>query len=497
MNEPRPSIPEKNPAWPRWWQVPCWAILFVLIAGVLQFYLVSVPYDADTAYHVAVGRLIRVHGILHAFPWTPFSWLADHYADKELLLHLLFVPLANLNWITASKIAGTCLGAILLFVLYFILRAEKIRLAGVWALLLLVASDVFVFRFSLVRPHLMSIPLALLLLWAAMRGRLVLLGVVSAIYPWAYVAFWQIPLLLLFSVEAARLLSGNGVCWKSVLVVLGGVLIGLVLHPNAVNLLKFNWITMMNVLLRNAWQSKEGIELGLEFLPFTVAQWIRWLLACVLMVVVGLVLAWRNRKRDSLSLAFALVAVLFGILTGLTARFAEYFIPFSVATIALATGSIPWRTIPVVALCAVIPYTGFELAETLHGIGTKEELIPPLLSSRLRQEIPAGAQVFTTEWGLTGILMLALPDRKFMVALDPTYFLVKDPELYQLWYTLPRRPERGMAEVIRRRFGARFVISLSDKRFDRFYYLLSSEPGVRTLFLSDLWMVFDLGGPPG
>jgi hypothetical protein len=477
--------------------MPCWAIVFVLIAGALQFYIVSVPYDADTAYHVAVGRLIRAHGILHAFPWTPFSWLADHYADKELLLHLLFVPLASLNWIPASKIAGTCLGAILLFVLYFILRAEKVRLAGAWVLLLLVASDVFVFRFSLVRPHLMSISLALLLLWAALRRRLVLLAMVSAIYPWAYVAFWQIPLLLLFSVEIAHLLSGERFCWKSALVVFGGVLIGLVLHPNAVNLLEFNWITMMNVLFRNAWQAKEGIELGLEFLPFTVAQWVQWLLACVLMAIIGLVLAWRNRKRDSLSLAFALVAVLFGILTGLTARFAEYFIPFSVATIALATRSIPWRSLPIVALCAVIPYTGFALRETLQGIGTKEELIPPALSSQLQQQIPAGSQVFTTEWGLTGILMLALPDRKFIVALDPTYFLVKDPKLYELWYTLPRRPERGMAEVIRRRFGARFVISLSDAHFDRFYYLLSSEPGVRTLFLSDLWMVFDLGGPSG
>ena len=496
MNEPRPSIPVKNSLLLRWWQVPCWAVLFVLIAGVLQFHLVSVPYDADTAYHVAVGRLIRVHGILHIFPWTPFSWLADHYADKELLLHLLFVPLANLNWITASKIAGTGLGAILLFVLYFILRAEKIRLAGVWVLLLLFASDVFVFRFSLVRPHLMSIPLALLLLWAAVRGRLILLAVVSAIYPWAYVAFLQIPLLLLFSVEAARLFAEGRVQWKPAMVVVAGILLGWILHPNMMNLLKFNWIHMVDILFKNAWQPREGIELGQEFLPFTVAQWAKWLLACVLMVVAGLVLAWRNRRRDFLSLAFALVAVLFGILSGLTARFAEYFIPFSVATIALATRSIPWRTIPIIALFAVIPYTGFALTETLHGIGTKEELIPPFLASQLQQQIPTGAQVFTTEWGLTGILMLALPERKFMVALDPTLFLLKDPELYQLWYTLPRRPERGMAEVIRQRFGARFVISLSDKRFDKFYYLLSLEPGVRTLFLSDLWMIFDLGGPP-
>jgi hypothetical protein len=478
------------------WTAPCWAGAYLLIDGVIQFYFVSVPWDADTAYHVAVGRLIQQHGFLHAFPWTPFSWLSDHYADKELFLHLLFVPLANVSWITASKIVGTFLGAALLFALYFVLRAEKVQSAGIWALLPLVASDVFVFRFSLVRPHLMSIPLALLFLWAAVRGRLVLLAFISAIYPWSYVAFWQLPLILLFAVEVAQFFSGEHMQWKPAVAVLAGIALGWVLHPNSVNLFKFNWIIMVDVLFKNAWQSKENIELGQEFLPFTVAQWTEWLLACVCMAIAGLLLAWRSRKRDFVSLAFAFVTIAFGILTARTARFAEYFIPFSVATFALATRRIPWRTIPIIVLCVILPYTGFALSETLRGIGTKAERIPPSLASWLQQQIPRGSQVFTTEWGHTGTLMLALPDRKFIVALDPTLFLLKDPQLYQLWYGLPRNPQPGIAQIIRRRFGARFVISFWDERFMKFYYLLSSESGVRALLVSDMWMVFDLGGSP-
>jgi len=54
-----------------------------------------------------------------------------------------------------------------------------------------------------------------------------------------------------------------------------------------------------------------------------------------------------------------------------------------------------------------------------------------------------------------------------------------------------------MEEVIRNRFGARFVISFLDERFSPFYFQLASEPGVRALLLSDeYWVVFDLGGPP-
>jgi hypothetical protein len=493
--DPQLSPREVKPVSSRRWQPPCWAAVYLFVSGVIQFYFVSVPYDADTTYHIAVGRLIQAHGILHAFPWTPFSWLADHYADKELLLHLLFVPFARVDWITASKIVGTLLGAVLLLALYLILRKEKVHLAGIWALLPLIASDVFLFRFSLVRPHLISIALALLLLWAAARGRLFLLALLSALYPWSYVAFWQIPLMLLVAVEAGHTLSGEGIRWKPAAAVAGGVFLGWLLHPNSMNLLALNWIHMIDVLLKNAWQSVAGIELGQEFLPFALSQWAEWLLGCLLMAIAGLVLAWRNRKRDSLALAFAFATIAFGILTARTARFAEYFIPFSVVTFALATRWIPWKTIPILALCVLLPYTGFPLAETLDGIGTRIDRIPPSFITWLRQEIPEGTQVFTTEWGHTGTLMLALPERKFIVALDPTLFRVKAPELYRLWYDLPRDPKPGMAEKIRRKFSARYVISFREVRFSEFYALLAMEPGVRILHASNMWMIYDLGGP--
>jgi hypothetical protein len=476
------------------WDIPACALLYLLVAGGLQFHVINAPWDADTAYHAAVGQLIRDHGILRSFPWTPFSWLSDHYADKELLFHLLFIPFLGLGWITASKIVGTVLGAGLLSLLYLVLRAEKVRFAGLWALLPLVASDVFLFRFGLVRPHLMSIPLAVIVLWAAARGRLALLAAAAAIYPWAYVAFWQLPLVLLVAVEGARLLSGESIRWKPAAAVLAGLLTGWALHPNAWNLMEFNWIIMADVLFRAAWQSREGIELGLEFLPFSATQWGRWLLACTIMAATAFFVAWRNRKTEPTILAFAFSAVAFGLLTLRTARFAEYFIPFSAAAMALASRSIPWRNLPIAVFGISLLYSGVPLAETLQGLGSRNELIPPSSASWLRQQIPAGSQVFTTEWGHTGTYMLALPDRKFIVALDPTLFLVKDPELYRIWFTIPRQPRAGMAETIRQRFGARYVISYSDDRFDRFYDLLETEPGVRTLLVTDRLMVYDLGG---
>lgn len=50
---------------------------------------------------------------------------------------------------TAAKIVGTVAGAAALLAIYLVLRAEGVRVAGAWALVPLVASDVFLFRFSL------------------------------------------------------------------------------------------------------------------------------------------------------------------------------------------------------------------------------------------------------------------------------------------------------------------------------------------------------------
>ena len=83
-----------------------------VLLGLVTLLQLSIPYpiDDDTAYHFSVGQLIREHGILHSFPWTRFSWQFDHYADKEFLFHLLFVPFVNLGFVVASRTVGIICG---------------------------------------------------------------------------------------------------------------------------------------------------------------------------------------------------------------------------------------------------------------------------------------------------------------------------------------------------------------------------------------------------
>ena len=477
-----------------YWPIFAWAFLYLLIAGAIQFNI-PYPWDYDTAYHAAMGKLIRSHGILHSFPWTPFSWLYDNWADDELLFHLLFVPFANLNWITASQIVGTLAGATILSVFYVLFRTERVPFAGLWALVPLACSLLFIFRFILVRPHLLSISLSLIFLWAAVRGRMVVLAVVSAIYPLVYIAFWQLPCLLLIAAETAHFLSGKGIRWKPAAVAFAGIAAGVVVHPNALNLLKYNWIVMYYVLFKIGWLTDVGFDMGAELKPFPLGGWVQGLMIPVLFLITSSILAWRNRRNDMLSLAFMFVALGFCVLTVRSARFAEYFVPFSVAATALSLKSVTRRFLAPAILGISLAYTLWVGYPTLSDITSLQNKMPPDIAQALQQQIPPGSQVFTTDWFNTGLLMLALPDRLFLVTQDPTFLYLKDPELYKVWYTITHDAPPGTAGIIRQRFNSRYVIVSNPLETAKFSYRLFSEPGVRLLLNTNQWMLFDLGKP--
>ena len=373
------------------------------------------------------------------------------------------------------------------------LRAERVNLAGLWALIPLTCSILFIFRFTLVRPHLLSISIALIFLWAVSRGRIAILAVVSAIYPWAYVAFWQIPCLLLFAVETARFLSGERVHWKPFAVVVSGIALGVAVHPNAANLLNINWIHMNQILFDNAWGAKLGFDLGAEFNPYPAPAWVQGLIFSVLMTIAASIYAWRNRRKEFVSLAFSLAALGFCALTIKTARFAEYFVPFSVAAMALASRTIKWRLLPQAILGVSMIYTLWVGFPTLLGMTEQQNQVPPPIATFLQDQIPQGSQVFTTDWQYTGLLMLTLPERRFMVGLDPTLFYLKDPKLYQLWFSLTHDTPAGAAEIIRQRFRSRYVLGFNPGGPRKLFHQLGSTPGVRILLVSDMWVLFDLG----
>lgn len=468
-----------------------WLALFAAASALVQLAMPNF-FDGDTGYHLAVARLTREHGILHAFPWTSFSWLSENYADKELLFHLLLVPVAGLDPNVASRIAGTLLGTALLGVLYGLLRAENVARPGVWALALLTCSSAFVWRFALVRPHLIAIPLAMLLLWAALRRRWIALAAIGALYPLCYTA-WHLPLVLAGIAEVARLASSRAVDARPGLLVAAAVALGVAIHPNFPQNLGLFWIQNVEVLFQTAWSGLPGFELGGEFRPFSPLGMLRYVLVPGLMAGVAVPLAWRQRERDALPLAVVLTALAFGALTLRTQRFIEYLAPFAVLSIALALRERE-RAHPAAAVAALVGllWMGALGRHPFERMLRRDVLFPPPVAELLDRVVPVGAQVFTCDWHFTGEMMLALPERRFMVALDPVFFARHDLDAYQTWFELVRRPPEGPARVIRETFDARYVLCDARERWRPLESALRADSAALPRARAGLWWVYEI-----
>ena len=467
-----------------------WTAVLLLVAFLLQLWQ-QAPFDGDTAYHLAVARLMREHGLLRSFPWTPWSWLADHYADKELLFHVLLMPVAGLSLPAAAKVAGTVLGTLLLLAPFLLLRAEGISGPGLWALLPLASSGAFLVRASVVRPHLLAVPLALFCLWAAARRRPVPLFVAAALYPFCHVG-WHSVLILVGLVQAARALSGRRPEVRPLVVAIAGLLAGLLLHPHFPDNLRLAWIQNVEVL-RAAWGGGEGLDLGGELRPLSLASALRYLTVPLALTAVAVAGSWKRRRADFLPLAFALTALCYAALTLRSARFLEYLAPFSVVAAALGLSDRAGPRLRAALLVAATAFTALFGRPVMKRVLARQDLFPAAVATRVREEIPAGAHVFTCDWRQTGQMMLALPDRSFLVALDPIFFRHKDPRRYRLWVDTVRHPPPLPARIVREQFNARYVLCDRSLAWQPLFEALHRDPAARPLPLPWPWAGFDVG----
>ncbi|HEY3256230.1 MAG TPA: hypothetical protein VGJ91_19865, partial [Polyangiaceae bacterium] len=433
-----------------------WWAIFLAAAAFLQLIQV-VPFDGDTSYHIAVARLTRQYGLLSEFPWTPWSWLADHYGDKELGFHLLIVPIATLSPKLIALVIGTLLGALVLGTVRAVLSAEGTRFAGVWALLALLCSGGFLVRIALVRPHLLAITLALWLTWAAVKGRTLHAALAGLLFPLCYVGWNQVPILLAIA-ACASWLADRRPAWRTYAATVGGLVAGVLVHPNFPNNARFAWLTSIDVLFGHAWTGTVGFEMGGEFKPLAAGALLRLLGVPILLALGASLLAWRHRKTDPLPLTFALAALAYLLVTLRTQRFLEYFVPFAVTAAGLAARWAPPRLDARLILAGSTLYTGlFGLGPVLQ-FRTRSELFPAAVSEGLRRAIPLGARVCTCDWEFTGEMMLALPERAFLVALDPVLFWKKDPDAYRAWFEMTHGGPGDPAHVIRDVLHSRYVL---------------------------------------
>jgi hypothetical protein len=281
-------------------------------------------------------------------------------------------------------------------------------------------------------------------------------------FPWIYIA-WHLPLVLVALAEAARLAGTGRADWRGPVATATGLALGIVVHPNASSLMGFWRIVHLDILVDAAWRSRSAL-IGTEFQPFDAASMAAHAALPLLAAAAALWLAWLRRQEDSLPLTVALAG----------------------RTLA------PGRLAPLAAVVALGWSSLLGLAP-LRSMRLRMLDVPPATEAAWRAAVPEAAQVFTCGWLTTGELMLALPERRFLVALDPVLFWKGDAMRAAQWQRLRADPPPLPALLIRNGFGARFV--LCERVLESYRPLLDAldhDPGARIVVLDPLWVLYEL-----
>jgi hypothetical protein len=232
--------------------------------------------------------------------------------------------------------------------------------------------------------------------------------------------------------------------------------------------------------------------MGTEFEPFELASLVLYLFWPAVLLAAAAMHAWRTRHEDVLPVALTAIAICFLVITLRTQRFIEYLVPFVVFALAVAWRPRSERRVAPFLVAVGISWIVLVAPEPLERLRARQDLLPPAVAAQLRATVPEGEQVVTCGWGHTGEMMLALPERKFVVALDPVFFSMKDDDLYRLWFRTMHAPPPSPAGLLRENFAARFVLCSRDREWEPIIDALIADPEAELRGVHGDWVVFEL-----
>jgi hypothetical protein len=496
-------------------RTPVQAVLITAAAvaylGHLQF-LTPFICETDGYYHMKVAYLLRTTGILREFPWATFSLWSEQFFDKDFGYHLLLSLFAGGDLVLGAKVGAVTFGTLFFLSFFLVVRLSGRRHAWLWTLLLLVGSgSYFGWRVDLTRPHIWSMTLALWAMFCVLKGApRALFGVSSAwalSYTAPHVAIGYAALCML----SQRLVARRWL-WRPIVAATLGVAAGWLAHPNfPANFVAFK-VQIIDVLM-SAWRlSGPNLHLGGELAPAPFWSFLLENLLPLSLVAAAAWCYWRLRPRLDAEIVTLMAATLgFFVLTCISKRFVEYWMPLSFWTCAwffddlgprwskllpAAVSRRPWREVVVLGVAlAVIGLCGRSYSAHRTNYSDPKASGEEPAARWLLEHTPENSQVFTCDWDDAPELFFYNHHNRYLVFLDPSYLYRWRPDLWELWdNTANARVKESPADIIRKTFGARYGFCTHD--FTPLYSRLERDPRVTFRSKDGNGYVFEIADGP-
>ena len=451
-------------------QLPVACSLFLLNLAVLAAHIFTQQklVSVDGMYHLRMARLYGERGLFTDFPWMQFAFTREYWVDHHFLYHLLLIPLNQLDIVDAQRWAGALFGALALTACSLYLLRHRVPRVWLFAPLLLLSSDMFLFRMMMARSMSLALILIIVLAHAMEHRKRLAMLVTSFLFIWSYhAALVSLPMALGYTL-LLRYREGK---WDyAPLVFTGaGLLFGLTLNPffpQTFTFLFFHTLPLSNLA------SGGGAEVPANFSPW-VGEWrpmhlSAWLLTAgpALLAVIAVPLAcWRGRARWNAGILLLGALALAGLGASLfSARALEYAVPLSFMAAArmLAVSPPTWprrvRRAAYGAALALLVGLGAVYHHDLRDDFTVDPKPVAGAARWLEQNTPPGTVVFHADYTMWSYLFMHNVHNHYIVGLSPLWMYNWEPQRYLIYRATARAQGRSPVGTIRKYFRSEYAV---------------------------------------
>jgi hypothetical protein len=437
--------------------------------------------DPDRYYHLGLSRLISEGGIPMRLPQAEDLGWGVVFPEKEFLFHALTGAADWAGGVPMVLLLVPLLGLAIVLTLYRTLDGVcRPWQAALFATLVPLAYTAFLFRLTILRPHVLAILWFCLLLHAVLRTRPWLALVACAGFALSYHAIFIV--LLVVAAAGVLLWYGQPAGRRMLAFCLVGLAAGILLNPYFPHQLQ---MTKAVVDIALGVGTPPGAEFGNELKPVGAAA---FLSACGFSFYLLALIASRRWFRTDTREEGAPLRFLFALALGLTLlsmqsiRALEYAVP--VLVLLLGHFATRWNSrwaMPAL-VAPLLLLQGTTAVRYYHEVWTRSQGGNTEWYAAAIDAIPpaAGSKVFHCQWDASAYLLFLRPDLRFVDALDPTLLWKVAPRKYLLRQELIGGRVAAPAEALRDVFDADYVLCGS-RELNR---QMSADPaGFRPLYV--------------
>ncbi|MCK6472251.1 MAG: hypothetical protein L6R28_10935 [Planctomycetes bacterium] len=312
------------------WMAALLLVYVLLLFGGVHFASPGLS-ERDGYYHARLANQFFERGLSREFPWTQASTWREGYCDKEFLYHALMAPFCtnDAEPVRGALVLQTLLAALVVGMLWFVLRKQDVPHAWAFAALLLVMGVPVLYRMAMVRSHVLSMALAVFGMHLLYRQRWKALLALGFVYAWSY-TFPMVLVMFAAPYVVGHWVGGGRLDWRSPLAAFAGVMLGLVVHPYSPQTLETFATILEIVRMGFSGRRHAELELGKEIYAYSTRAFLLafpvWLAGMAAVTLCG----WRLGRRLTPQAFGALFAALAWLAMTMTfSRFMEYGAPLA------------------------------------------------------------------------------------------------------------------------------------------------------------------------